>query len=121
MKNYYYASISNTDIEPNKLKDQIQSFMVYWYAGLWVVIEGWVHLQNQEVHDSRIDALIQEKEKTKLLRDFRNSVMHYQDEFYEKRFLNMLTSGQQNVDWICGLHEEFVRFFNNTMLRKKES
>ena len=120
MKNYFYASIIEANIEKQKLKDQSLSFMVYWYAGLWVVVEGWFHLNELGVHDTQIDGLLKETDKTKILHDFRNNVLHYQSNTYGKRFINMLESGQQNVAWICNLHEGFIRFFNATMFERIE-
>ena len=121
MKNYFFAHVQETKCELNGiLEDRAMTLLLYWYAGLWVVIEGWRHFQSIGFQDELIDAFLKDEGKINLLKDFRNSVLHFQKEFCENRFLKMLASGQQNIRWACELNDEFNRFFSNIKLKKGE-
>ena len=81
-------------------------FMSYWYAGLFVVIEGWEEL---ELHDPDIDKLIASPYKD-LLRRFRNGAFHYQKEYFDERFREFQTE-QGSVAWVRELNLTLGRYF----------
>jgi hypothetical protein len=72
-------------------KESIKAFeyMSYWYAGLFVVVEGWRELKL----DDLIPNQLLRSRNVDLLRRFRNSVFHYQTNFLDEQFLNMVSKG----------------------------
>ena len=84
-----------------------------WYASLWVVIEGW---RDAAFDDVVIDKLLNESgEFCERLRRYRNGVYHYQPRLIEPRLLDFLAEADQNVPWVDTLHDEFLRFFDETL------
>ena len=81
-------------------------FMSYWYAGLYVVIEGW---REQGFHDPDIDRLI-ESPNTDLLRRYRNGSFHFQKEYFDQRFQGFMAE-QGTVVWVRELNRTFGRYF----------
>src|SRR5208282_3830685 len=73
-------------------KESIRAFeyMSYWHAGLFVVVEGW---QSLGLHDSVLDKLLASP-NVGLLKRFRNAVFHYQKNFLDQRFVDMVREGQ---------------------------
>ena len=59
--------------------------MGYWYATLYVVIEGY---QELKMADSVIDLLLQSP-NVKSLRRFRNGICHYQKEYFDELFMGI--------------------------------
>ena len=84
-----------------------QSYMCYWDGGLYVVIEGYDDL---ELADPAIDQLLVSRNK-KLLKCFRHGVFHYQRRYFDKRFMNFMTQGENVIQWVESLHREFDRLF----------
>ena len=80
-------------------------FMSYWYAGLYVVIEGWRELG---LHDDVIDELL-ESPHVKLLRRYRNGAFHYQRKYFDDRFMDFMKPGAPA--WIRSVRHEFSRWF----------
>lgn len=89
--------------------DEIQSFlyMSYWYAGLYVVIEGW---KRMEIHDDEIDALLKSK-NVELLRRYRNGAFHFQPTYFDDRFIGFMKTGEEAVTWVRTLNKAFARWF----------
>jgi hypothetical protein len=87
----------------------IESFlyMSYWYAGLYVVIEGWKELR---LSDAAIDEILQSS-NVELLRRYRNGVFHFQCNYNDKRFEEFMARGDDAVTWVRRLNEQFGRFF----------
>ena len=83
-----------------------RTYMSYWYAGLYVVIEGW---QELGLSDPAIDELLQSP-NVALLRRFRNGVFHFQRIYDDERFIGLIRDGEMVVEWIRRLNEEFGRF-----------
>jgi hypothetical protein len=92
--------------------DDAMMFMSYWYAGLYVVVEGWGELR---LNDPKVDELL-ESPHVDLLRRYRNGVCHYQREYADPRFLDMI-SAQGVVPWVQDLNQAFGSYF---MQRLKE-
>jgi hypothetical protein len=88
---------------------EIESFlyMSYWYAGLYVVIEGWRELR---LADATIDVMLQSP-KVELLRRYRNGVVHFQKDYNDERFLSFMKEGTDSVSWIRSLNQQFGRYF----------
>lgn len=83
-------------------------YMSYWYAGLYVVAEAWQELQ---LSDSRVDALLTSEKQLNLLKRYRNGVFHFQKEYLDDRFANLMNDGRDSVKWIGDLHESLGAFF----------
>lgn len=94
------------DIELAKLL--AQAYMCYWYGGLHVVIEGYTQLK---LADPTIDTLLRSR-NARLLKCFRHGVFHYQRKYFDKRFMNFMTQGENVVPWVSSLHREFKRLFD---------
>jgi hypothetical protein len=90
-------------------KGNIEAFlyMSYWYAGLHVVIEGWRELK---LSDPIIDGLLQSP-NVDLLRRYRNGAFHFQKDYIDKRFMELIEDGVNPVRWVRELNEQFGRFF----------
>ncbi len=61
-------------------------YMGFWYAGLYVVIEGWHELG---LSDPAINALL-ESPNIDLLKRYRHGVCHFQREYFDKRFTDFV-------------------------------
>jgi hypothetical protein len=79
----------------------------FFYASLYVVIEGWHELK---LDDDEIDGLIASG-NTDLLRRFRNGIFHFQHDFDDDRFLGFLNDAHEPVGWARRLHSAFARWF----------
>ena len=84
-------------------------YMSYWYGGLYVVIEGWREL---ELTDESVDRLL-ESPNVDLLRRFRNGTYHFQKQYFDSRFLDLIVEGENVVQWVRGVREAFSQFFLN--------
>ena len=82
-------------------------YMSYWYAALYVVIEGW---QELGLKDDKIDTFL-DSPNISLLRRYRNGVFHFQSDYYDERFLGFIRDGIKCVEWIRNLNLEFGRYF----------
>lgn len=82
-------------------------FMSYWYGGLYVVVEGWRDLR---LVDEEVDRLLASP-NVGLLKRYRNGVFHYQRQYFDKRFVELIRDGTDVVEWVRDLHDEFGRFF----------
>ncbi|MCK5595602.1 hypothetical protein KAI19_05435 [bacterium] len=90
-------------------------YMSYWYGGLYVVIEGWEELN---LSDSKIDNLLNSS-NVDLLRRYRNGVFHFQEKYYDKRFLEFMIEGENCANWVRELNKEFGRFFLEWFAKNK--
>jgi len=81
--------------------------MSYWYGGLYVVIEGWIELALQ---DKAVNTLLNSP-NVDLLKRYRHGVFHFQKEYYDKRFTEFITEGQNCVVWVRQLREAFSNYF----------
>jgi len=78
-----------------------------WYSLLYVVIEGYKQLN---LNDNKIDQLLAEGKYVDLLRRFRNSVFHFQEEPLSSKTLDFLEAEASEV-WIRKLNSAFKTFF----------
>lgn len=80
--------------------------MSYWYSSLFVTIEGYRELK---LVDSVVDGLLA-SDNVALLRRYRNGVFHFQRDYFDDRFVNLMSNGQSIVGWVQDLHRELGRF-----------
>lgn len=80
-------------------------YMSYWYAGMYVAIEGWRELG---MTDPAVDGLLASS-NVDLLRRFRNGVFHFQKQYDDERFLGLIRDGENVVEWIRRLNTELGR------------
>lgn len=87
-----------------------QAFMYlsYWYAGLYVVCEGWL---DHKLSHPEIDKLLQSPHLEKL-KKFRNGVYHFQPDYFDKRFMGALMAGKDFSEWAESLMLTFARYFD---------
>jgi len=89
------------------LADDYGVFMFYWYAGLYVVVEGFKELN---LKDAKIEQLLQSP-NVEALRFVRNATFHFQkDGFISKKVVPFLKSSD-SVPWVHSLTEAFSEFF----------
>jgi hypothetical protein len=94
------------------LADKPFIYMAYWFAGLYVVVEGWKELGLQ---DPAIDSLLKSP-SVDLLRRFRNGAFHYQQSWLDAR-LTDFCGVLENVEWTRSLTAHFGRYLNAEVLR----
>jgi hypothetical protein len=98
-----------SETEPGNQRDiECELYMSFWYAGVYVLIEGW-----RELHltDRRIEELLNQDNYVELLRRYRNGIFHFQKEYYDQRLANVWMEKEDFVQWIRTLNKEFGRFF----------
>jgi hypothetical protein len=83
--------------------------MSYWYAGLFVVIEGYRDLG---CTDPLVDSLLRSP-NVELLRRYRNGAFHFQRSYFDDRFLSFM-SEQGTVEWVRELNRALGGFFLRT-------
>ena len=81
-------------------------FLSHWYAALFVVVEGW---QEVQLSDPEIDMILSSP-NVHLLRRFRNGVFHYQRNYSDPRFLDLVLA-HGVVPWVRQLNLAFGRYF----------
>ena len=110
MRTHFDAILA--DGQPEGTRD-IESFlyMSYWYAALYVVIEGWRDLK---LTDKTIDELLNSP-NVGLLRRYRNGAFHFQKKYLDRRFEEFMKEGVDQVTWIRTLNEQFGRYFLDTV------
>jgi len=87
--------------------DDYGVFMFYWYAGLYVLIEGFKELN---LKDAKIEQLLQSP-NVEALRLVRNATFHFQkDGIISKKIIPFLES-KDSVPWVHSLTEAFSEFF----------
>src|SRR5580704_16988360 len=80
--------------------------MCYWYATLYIVIEGWRELR---LSDPKVDELLASP-NVDLLRRYRNGVFHFQQDYFDHRQIGFFdTAGAKQ--WLHDLHNAFGMFF----------
>jgi hypothetical protein len=82
-------------------------YMSYWYGGLYVVVEGWQQLR---LADTTVDGLLASP-NVELLKRYRHGVFHYQKNYFDKRFMDFMTQGQNITGWVRDLNRAFGGYF----------
>ena len=83
-------------------------YVSYWYAGLYVVCEGWKDELN--LSDPELDVLLKSP-YLDVLKRFRNGVYHYQPDYFSNKLLNVFMLGEDFDAWINSLMLAFARYF----------
>lgn len=86
-------------------------FMSYWFATLYVVVEGW---QELGLSDPAVDELLTESHLA-LLRRYRHGVFHFQADYFDKRYRDFTDLGQAGSTWVNKLHGAFTAYFTRWM------
>jgi len=81
-------------------------WLALWLSLLYVVAEGY---QELGLRDPLIDKMLTSPH-VDLLRRFRNGAFHFQRDYFDPRFTDVLSS-EAVADWAVRLHNEFKRFF----------
>lgn len=98
------GSTAKLDPNPNVwFFDETGLFLSYWYAALYVVIEGWLELR---LHDPAIDVLLLSPNVQHLKR-YRHGVCHFQPKYFDDRFLE-LSASPDSVEWVRNLNHELL-------------
>lgn len=100
------AAMPLSDQPERVFADDRGLFLCNWYAALYVVVEGW---QELKLADTEIDVLLSSP-NIDLLRRFRNGVCHYQRNYSDPRFLDLMQA-QGVVPWVRQLNLAFGRYF----------
>lgn len=108
MRVHFDNTLKNKE-KMDKQRFDIDSFLYisYWYGGLYVVIEGWKELALQ---DDAVNSLL-DSPNVGILRRYRHGVFHFQKEYYDKRFTEFMTEGQNCVVWVRQLRKAFSNYF----------
>lgn len=108
MKVHFDHVLKNTKGTNKSFGIETELYMSYWYAGLYVVIEGWRKLK---LSDPAINDLLKSP-NVDLLKKYRHYVFHYQRQYYdEKRMVPFICNGENPVKWIRELREAFSIYF----------
>lgn len=96
-------------------KGQIEGrlYLSYWYAGLYVVVEGWRELG---LSDAAIDGLLSSP-NVELLRGYRNGTFHFQSNYNDRRFTEFIEQGTNIVEWVRELNGQFGRYLLSVLHR----
>jgi|GEM_PF-1164730 len=116
LRTMYYSEISREpDPDDERASDDYEwrtyGLLCYFYASLYVVVEAWSEMG---FSDPTIDSLLSHPGGYReLLRRFRNGVFHFQPSITDARLQQLLSTGDEHVEWVRALEQEFVRYFNN--------
>ncbi|MGO8794527.1 MAG: hypothetical protein ACLQLC_06870 [Candidatus Sulfotelmatobacter sp.] len=92
----------------NEVAGRAFMYLSYWYAGLFVVCEGW---QELKLSDPEIDGLLASS-NLELLKRFRNGVYHFQPDYFDKRLMNPFVLGKDFDEWVESLTHAFARYLD---------
>lgn len=100
----HFFDLLDKDHEENEVG--LLLYMSYWYAGMYVVIEGWRELG---LTDPTIDALLASS-NVDLLRRYRHGVFHFQETYFDARLTDFV-SETSTPGWMSDLREAFSNWF----------
>jgi hypothetical protein len=84
------------------------AYLSYWYAALYVVVEGW---QKLGLYDDEIDRLL-ESPNVELLKLYRHGVFHFHEDYFnESLTLPLIETGDNPVEWVRALSSALGRWF----------
>lgn len=84
-------------------------YMMYFFGGLYTLIEGWKELA---LSDPVIDSILAHQAPLiDLLRRCRNAAFHYQADPLIPKLGQFLKTGERHIVLAHQLHEEFVRYY----------
>jgi hypothetical protein len=82
-------------------------YFVYWYAGAFVLLDGWRRLG---LRDAEIDGLLT-SENVKFLEQHRQAAYNFQPRYFDDQLINFVVRSDAE-QWINRLHEAFGRWFS---------
>ncbi|MGA2093261.1 MAG: hypothetical protein ABSH16_07655 [Sedimentisphaerales bacterium] len=91
--------------------DDYGLFMAHWYGSLYVVVEGW---KRTNLKNPTIDKLL-ESPNVYLLKQFRHGTFHFQEKYFDQRFVRFWENSDETVGWVRQLNNAFNRFFLDRM------
>jgi hypothetical protein len=77
-------------------KIHLNLYLSYWYAALYVVVEGWTELG---LSDETASALLTSPYVADLRR-YRNGVFHFQRQYWDERRKELLGGGAESAAWV---------------------
>ena len=89
------------------LQSLAEPYLAYWYAGMYVVVEGWRRLG---LTDPRVDDILASP-NVRLLKRFRHGVYHFQARYLDSRLMDYMTEARDSVPWIHELREALSEYF----------
>jgi hypothetical protein len=93
---------------PPKVDEDIEltMYMLIWYALTYTVVEGW---QELKLSDPEVDRLLRSS-NVHLLKRCRNGVLHYSSNYWDQRFLDLISS-PDSASWIRELRKALSDYF----------
>lgn len=82
------------------------AYSCYWFATLYVVVEGFGELK---LADSEVERLLSSTTNVDRLRRFRNGVYHFQPDYFDARLTDFLKA--EYMEWAIQLHNALSQFF----------
>jgi len=87
--------------------NQSFAYLALWLGLLYVVVEGWRDLEHS---DDSISPLL-ESPNVELLRRFRNGAFHFQSDYFDKRFTDLLFGPNAPLLWAEEVHQALGDWF----------
>jgi hypothetical protein len=117
---FMWCQMQRDDVDAFKITSETDFFdsieiqrwfkdLSYWYAGLYVVCEGW---QELKLTDPVIDPLLASS-YLGVLKRYRNGVFHYQREYFDSRIKEGIQAGEPFEQWVKELMLQFRRYFRD--------
>ncbi|MEK7595373.1 MAG: hypothetical protein AAB443_02135 [Patescibacteria group bacterium] len=91
-------------------------YMSLWYGTFYVLIEGWIELG---LSDPEIDTFLKSP-NVNLLRRYRNGAFHFQKDYFDKHFTELMTEGEDFANWSRDLRDHISRWFLDIHRQSKE-
>lgn len=113
MRHHAYEMIEKQGPPPDGKNEKFAWFIgpfmyvSYWFASLYVVIEGWKSLH---IKDKEIDELLNSR-YLGLLKSYRNGVFHFQKKYHDYRFNDFYDEGEDAIKWANLVHNKLSDFF----------
>jgi hypothetical protein len=84
-------------------------YLCYWFASLYVVVEGW---QKLGLHDPDVDKLLASP-NVEFLREYRDGIFRFDENFLDGDAMGgSIPLNQKTVSWAEELYDAFVRYLN---------
>jgi hypothetical protein len=82
-------------------------YFAYWFSGMFVLIEGYKSIG---ITEPAIEELLKQQDKVDILRRYRNTVYHFQPEYFDDRNVAFMNSAGSMLPWLRDLRIAFSRF-----------
>jgi hypothetical protein len=108
MKLQFYRILEQTN-NRDITNIELLMYMSLWYGLLYVVIEGW---QGLNLSDINIDKLLNSP-NIALLKKYRNGCFHFQEEYWNEKFKDLINNGLDCAKWITNVHDAIGDYLLN--------